>query len=417
MIPKIIHYCWFGPKAYSRTVCRCMATWRKHLSGYEFMLWNEQTCAMYAMEHGLPNPMQHPFVVSAYQAKKYAFVADYVRFWALYYVGGIYLDTDMYVVRGFDDLLEAEFFCGWETAERDAGHGTDSVVSCGALGACARDILAKYDTLRFDETHLADYIVPRIITPIILQHKEATIYPYDYFYPYPFVERMKHDFLSSTTNNTFAIHLWDISWYPWYKKILRQVVIEFKKIKYFRMHKILLYILNSSWLWCSYLLVRHNPRFVEDLKRWAEWKSCPYKGKYMQFVCLMSEYKEFRNICYYRMGKWQYLVRWMCPPLDSLYIHCKDIGGGLLIQHGFSTIIQAERIGKNAKIFQQVTIGYNGDKCPVLGDNVEVCCGAKVIGGVHIGDNVTIGAQALVVKDVENNVAVGGVPARVIKRK
>lgn len=137
----------------------------------------------------------------------------------------------------------------------------------------------------------------------------------------------------------------------------------------------------------------------------------------MQFVCLMSEYKEFRNICYYRMGKWQYLVRWMCPPLDSLYIHCKDIGGGLLIQHGFSTIIQAERIGKNAKIFQQVTIGYNGDKRPVLGDNVEVCCGAKVIGGVHIGDNVTIGAQALVVKDVENNVAVGGVPARVIKRK
>lgn len=185
------------------------------------------------------------------------------------------------------------------------------------------------------------------------------------------------------------------------------------------MHKILLYIyiLNSSWLWCSYLLVRCNPRFVEDLKRWAEWKSCPYKGKYMQFVCLMSEYKEFRNICYYRMGKWQYLVRWMCPPLDSLYIHCKDIGGGLLIQHGFSTIIQAERIGKNAKIFQQVTIGYNGDKRPVLGDNVEVCCGAKVIGGVHIGDNVTIGAQALVVKDVENNVAVGGVPARVIKRK
>lgn len=178
-----------------------------------------------------------------------------------------------------------------------------------------------------------------------------------------------------------------------------------------------LHILNSSLLWCSCLLVRHNPRFVEDLKRWAEWKSCPYKGKYMQFVCLMSEYKEFRNICYYRMGKWQYLVRWMCPPLDSLYIHCKDIGGGLLIQHGFATIIQAEHIGKNAKIFQQVTIGYNGDKRPVLGDNVEVCCGAKVIGGVHIGDNVTIGAQALVVKNVENNVIVGGVPARVIKRK
>ena len=236
MIPKIIHYCWFGPKAYSRTVRRCMATWRKHLLGYEFMLWNEQTCAAYAAEHNLPNPMEHPFVVSAYKAKKYAFVADYVRFWALYYVGGIYLDTDMYVVRGFDDLLGAEFFCGWETAENTAGHGTDSVVSCGvlgacALGACARDILAKYDTLRFDETHLDKFIVPRIITPIILQHSEATIYPYDYFYPYPFEKRTEYNFKKYITDNTCAIHLWDISWYPWYKKIPRQVVIELKRIR------------------------------------------------------------------------------------------------------------------------------------------------------------------------------------------
>lgn len=236
MIPKIIHYCWFGPKAYSRTVRRCLATWRKHLSGYEFMLWNEESCASYAAEHGLSNPMRHPFVVSAYRAEKYAFVADYVRFWALYYMGGIYLDTDMYVVRSFDALLETECFCGWETAEGPAQHSADGIVSCGALGACAlgacaRDILAKYDTLCFDETHLADYIVPRIITPIIMQHNEATIYPYDYFYPLPFNKRTEHRFKTYITQNTFAIHLWDISWYPWYKKIPRQVVIELKKLK------------------------------------------------------------------------------------------------------------------------------------------------------------------------------------------
>ena len=236
MIPKIIHYCWFGPKAYPRIVRRCMATWHKHLPGYDFMLWNEQSCAAYAVEHGLFNPMEHPFVVSAYKAKKYAFVADYVRFWALYYVGGIYLDTDMYVVRSFDALLETEFFCGWETAEGSAQHSADGIVSYGALGACAlgacaRDILAKYDTLRFDEAHLADYIVPRIITPIILQHSEATIYPYDYFYPLPFNKRTELRFKTYITQNTFAIHLWDISWYPWYKKIPRQVVIELKKLK------------------------------------------------------------------------------------------------------------------------------------------------------------------------------------------
>ena len=182
------------------------------------------------------------------------------------------------------------------------------------------------------------------------------------------------------------------------------------------MHK-LLHILHALKLWGLYPFVCNNARFVADIARWAVWKSCPYKSAYMQFVFLMAEYKEFRNICYYRMGKAQYFLRWICPPLDSLYIHCKDIGGGFLIQHGFATIITADQIGKNAKIFQQVTIGYNEDKLPIIGDNVEVCCGAKVIGGVIIGNNVMIGAQTLVVKDVEDNVVVGGVPARVLKTK
>ena len=154
MIPKIIHYCWFGPKPFSRTVKKCLKTWHKHLSDYEFCFWNEQTCATYAEEHRLPNPMEHPFVQSAYKAQKYAFVADYVRFWALYHIDGIYLDTDMYVLRSFSPLLQAQFFCGWETATEDAAGqcapaATDSTVSCGALGACARDILNRYDELLF----------------------------------------------------------------------------------------------------------------------------------------------------------------------------------------------------------------------------------------------------------------------------
>ena len=182
------------------------------------------------------------------------------------------------------------------------------------------------------------------------------------------------------------------------------------------MHR-LLHILYALKLWIIYPFVRKNTRYQSDMTRWVEWKSCPYKSAYMQFVFLMAEYKEFRNICYYRMGKTQYILRWICPPLDSLYIHCKDIGGGLLIQHGFSTIITAARIGNNAKIFQQVTIGYNEDKLPIIGDNVEVCCGAKVIGGVTVGNDVTVGAQALVIKDVEDNVVVGGVPAKLLKAR
>ena len=90
----------------------------------------------------------------------------------------------------------------------------------------------------------------------------------------------------------------------------------------------------------------------------------------------------------------------------------ENIGGGLVFQHGFSTIIAARRIGENCKIF---TIGYNGDKAPVICDNVTVCAGAIVIGDVCIGSRVTVGAGAVVTKDVSCDKVVAGVPARIIK--
>ena len=247
MIPKIIHYCWFGPKPFSCTVRKCLKTWRKHLSDYEFCFWNEQTCAVYAAEHHLPNPMEHPFVQSAYRVQKYAFVADYVRFWALYHIGGIYLDTDMYVLRPFDALLQAQFFCGWETATEGAAGQcataeSGGTVSCGALGACAlgacalgacaRDILQRYDELRFDEAHRELFIVPRIITPVILQHSECVIYPYDYFYPFPFSRRTEPRFMRYVTHNTYAVHLWDISWISPREKFLHNLLEWLKRFKH-----------------------------------------------------------------------------------------------------------------------------------------------------------------------------------------
>lgn len=182
------------------------------------------------------------------------------------------------------------------------------------------------------------------------------------------------------------------------------------------LHK-LIHIIHSAYYWLLFIFVKNNKQFRNDLSQWSEWKQCIYKNSYMQFVFMMTEYKEFRNICYYRMGIVQYLFRWICPPLDSLYINTKDIGNGFLIQHGFATIINAEKIGNNCKIYHQVTVGYNGDKRPMIGDNVIICCGAKVIGGVNIGNNTIIGAQALVIHDVPENAIVGGVPAKVIKYK
>lgn len=179
----------------------------------------------------------------------------------------------------------------------------------------------------------------------------------------------------------------------------------------------LLHIIHSVYYWILFVFVKNNKRFQLDLRRWSEWKSCPYKTIYMQFVFMMSEYQEFRNICYLRMGKVHYLLQWLSPPLDSLNIDVKDIGGGFLVQHGFSTTVGAVKIGENFKLFQQVTIGYNGDKKPVIGDNVEICCGAKVLGGIHIGNNAVIGAQALVIHDVPENAVVGAPLPKIIYYK
>lgn len=102
----------------------------------------------------------------------------------------------------------------------------------------------------------------------------------------------------------------------------------------------------------------------------------------------------------------------------NLYIHCRDIGGGLFIEHGFSTIITCRHIGDNCYINQQVTIGYSDEiHSPYIGNNVEIKAGAKVIGNVHIGDDVIIGANAVVVKDVPAHSIVVGVPAKIIKTR
>ena len=103
--------------------------------------------------------------------------------------------------------------------------------------------------------------------------------------------------------------------------------------------------------------------------------------------------------------------------MNTLFIGGKEIGPGLFIQHGFSTIISAKSIGKDCWINQQVTIGYsNVMDCPVIGDNVTINAGAKVIGKVSIGNNSKVGANAVVVKDVPENCTVVGVPAYIVRR-
>lgn len=132
---------------------------------------------------------------------------------------------------------------------------------------------------------------------------------------------------------------------------------------------------------------------------------------------------EYRNVFYLRIGKIKYFLYYL-RPLSSLMIATpsEKFGAGTYIQHGFATIIAAKSIGKNCWINQQVTIGYNdshkyGYGQPSIGNNVRVSAGAKVCGNITIGDNSTIGVNAVAIKDVPENSIVIPSPMMLIRER
>lgn len=164
-------------------------------------------------------------------------------------------------------------------------------------------------------------------------------------------------------------------------------------------------------------LQKNNKKLSMDIVRWKEILSIN-SGYIASLALLMGVYPEFRNLFIYRCGG-SFYSRWVkliYPPMKTLYLHTPEIGGGLFIQHGFATMIAATSIGENCWINQQVTIGHTGHgRPPIIGNNVMITCGAKVLGPITIGDNATIGANACVIRDVESGAVMGGVPAKRIK--
>lgn len=108
MIPKIIHYCWFGRGEMPQLAKECIASWHTYMPDWDYKLWNEDNFNIDAV----------PYTKEAYETKKYAFVSDYVRLWALCNEGGLYMDVDFLVYRPFDELLSYRAFAGFEGSKR-----------------------------------------------------------------------------------------------------------------------------------------------------------------------------------------------------------------------------------------------------------------------------------------------------------
>ena len=166
MIPKIIHLCWLSGEPYPDKISKCISTWKKHLPDYEIMLWDTNRFDISSTI----------WTKQAFEAKKYAFVADYVRFYAVYNYGGIYFDSDVEVLKSFDDLLSLPYFIGKESNEEDlevavfgAEKGTKWVQLCLEYYQSRSFINAdgSYDTV----------VCPKVINKVLNQEfKKINIY-------------------------------------------------------------------------------------------------------------------------------------------------------------------------------------------------------------------------------------------------
>ena len=205
MIPKIIHYCWFGKRKIPEKLQVCMKTWQEQLPDYKIMRWDEDCFDVQSTV----------WTREAYAAKKYAFVSDYVRLLALEEYGGIYFDTDVLVKKSFDPLLCHYGFMGFEN---------DLYLASAVMGfephyPVVKEFLEFYRDRTFitENGQLNNEANVIMMTEICKQHGLAIdnseqeiagvhIYPREFFCPLDFYHN------DHTTKDTMAIHLFDASW-------------------------------------------------------------------------------------------------------------------------------------------------------------------------------------------------------------
>jgi mannosyltransferase OCH1-like enzyme len=216
MIPKIIHYCWLSNDPFPELIQKCIESWKKILPDYEFILWDTNK---FPLESNI-------WVKQAFETKKYAFAADYIRLHAIYNYGGIYLDGDIEVLKSFNALLHLPYFFGSEG---------DGIIEAGVFGAekgtvWLSDCLKHYDKREFikpDGTY-DTWTLPRIMMESIQKKYTITEIPdadvnsitYSVgdnllMFPKDFFCAKNHGTgIIEKTKNTFCIHHFAMSWIP-----------------------------------------------------------------------------------------------------------------------------------------------------------------------------------------------------------
>lgn len=216
MIPKVIHYCWFGRGPKSELAKRCIDSWKKILPDYELKEWNEDNFDVDSV----------PYVKEAYAHRKWAFVTDYVRLYALANEGGIYMDSDVEVLKPLDRFLSHVAFTGYESS----GWAVTGIMGSEKGGVWVTEQLAHYDGLHFirEDGTMDMTINIEPITKIMRRRgmrldqkfEEAenyiALYPADYFCPKNWTTNHVH-----LTENTYVIHHFAGTWLTMQTRVLR----------------------------------------------------------------------------------------------------------------------------------------------------------------------------------------------------
>lgn len=232
MIPKTIHYCWFGNNTKPSSVEKCIDSWKKFCPDYEIIEWNESN---FDININL-------YCKQAYEAKKWAFATDYIRLWIIYNYGGIYLDTDVEVIKSLDPLLHHDCFIG-----RQPGFQVNTGAGFGAVKGheLIKIMLDDYDTIPFvkENGDFDLWTCPHRNSQWLFEHglkcddsyqeiANAAIYPIEYFSPLEAYSRNLR-----VTDKTYSIHHCDASWNPAdnkFTKFKRHLCFNFKEL----MHKV-----------------------------------------------------------------------------------------------------------------------------------------------------------------------------------